>query len=42
MKADTSTTVNEALRKELAGLYDNFEGMTEMLQSNFDKFNQAL
>jgi hypothetical protein len=36
MKADTSTTINEALRKELSTLYDNFEGMTEMLQSNFD------
>jgi hypothetical protein len=36
MKADTSTTINEAMRKELTALYDKFEGMTEMLQSIFD------
>ena len=42
MKADTSSIINDALHKKLAMLYDNLEGMTDMLQTNFDQFNQIL
>ena len=42
MKADTSSIINDGLHNKLAMLYDNLEGMTDMLQTNFDQFNQAL
>lgn len=36
MKADTSNTINQALGVERAGLFENFEKMTDSLLSNFD------
>jgi hypothetical protein len=36
MKNDNSNLINAALRKELTELYNSFEGMTEMLQNNFE------
>jgi molecular chaperone GrpE (heat shock protein) len=36
MKNDNSNIINAALQKELTELYDSFEGMTEMLQNNFE------
>jgi hypothetical protein len=37
MKCESS--INNVMEREMAGLYDNLEGMADIMQSNFDQVN---
>ena len=42
MKTDNQNIIDNALQKNLDSLYEKLDKMSDLLETNFDQFNQTL